>query len=226
MWYGALDMSEEGMTPVLKLDGLGAIQRWVAALDRFDASGDYGVFAPLLEADGVRCDWAHCLAEAAFHERTFKLNDAARSLRTFRQAIANPLAGASGLFQEKLAERLAWIDERDLSAQQRRLALQYLGRSDFVRAATFAWEALVSKECKGYNLQKWETRKAAAEALDAKFKASNCDPACADAYRTIKALRNALAHGTPPEEDRFRRLLASPEQLREALAGAVDRLLG
>jgi CRISPR-associated Csx2 family protein len=224
MWYGALDMSEGGVTPVLKLDGLGAIQRWVDALDRFDASGDYGVFAPLLEADGVRGDWARCLEEAAFYERTFNLSDAARKLRTF-QAIANTLPGASGLFQEKLEERLRWIDEADLSAQQRRLTHQYLGRNDFVRAATFAWEALVSSACAGYDWHKWERRKAAAEALDQKFKAPDCDPECADAYRTIKTLRNALAHGTPPDDDRFRKLLASPERLHETLEGAVDRLL-
>jgi CRISPR-associated Csx2 family protein len=226
MWYGALDMSEGGVTPVLKLDGLGATQRWIDALDRFDASGDYGVFAPLLTADGMRNDWAHCLEDAAFHERTFNLSDAARSLRTFRQALAGRLRGASGLFQDKLRERLAWIDEPDLSAQQRRLAQQYLGRMDFVRAAAFAWEAVVSRECKGYDLLKWETRKTAAEALDAKFKAPDCGPACADAYRTIKMLRNALAHGTPPDDDRFRKLLASPDRLREALAGALDQLLG
>jgi CRISPR-associated Csx2 family protein len=225
VWYGALDMSEGGITPVLKLDGLGAIQRWVDALDRFDASGDYGVFAPLLEADGVRGDWARCLEEAAFHERTFNLSDAARRLRTFRTAIASPLAGASGLFQAKLEERLRWIDEKDLSAQQRQLAHQYLGRKDFVRAAAFAWEALVSRECAGYDWHKWDTRKVAAEALDQKFKAAGCDAARADAYRTIKTLRNALAHGTPPEDDRFRKLLASPEGLGEALQGAVDRLL-
>ena len=225
MWYGALDMSERGVAPVLKLDGLGAIQRWVDALDRFDASGDYGVFAPLLEADGVRGDWAHCLEEAAFYERTFNLSDAARKLRTFRMAMASPLRGASGLFHGNLEERLRWIDEPDLSTQQRRLAHQYLGRKDFVRAAAFAWEALVSRECAGYDWHKWETRKAAAEALDRKFKATGCDSRHADAYRIIKTLRNALAHGTPPQEDRFRRLLASPERLHEALQGAVDCLL-
>jgi CRISPR-associated Csx2 family protein len=224
-WYGALDMSEGGITPVLRLDGLNAIQRWVDALDRFDASGDYGVFAPLLEADGVPHDKARCLEQAAFHERTFNLSDAARKLQTFRMAMPGPLPGASGLFQGKLEERLQWIDKQDLSGQQRALAHQYLGRNDFVRAATFAWEALVSRECTGYDWQKWETRKAAGEALDEKLKAPDRDGARADAYRTIRTLRNALAHGTPPEDDRFRKVLASPERLREALQGAIDRLL-
>src|SRR5579862_7409734 len=135
LWYGALDMTarDTGITPVLQLDGLNAIQRWIGALDRFDASGDYGVFAPLLEADGVPRDKARCLEEAAFFERSFNLGDAARRLRTFAEVVRRPLPGASGLFQARLAERLAWIAEPDLAAQQLALAQQYLERADFVR---------------------------------------------------------------------------------------------
>jgi hypothetical protein len=225
LWYGALDMSEGGVTPVLRLDGLNAIERWVGALDRFDASGDYGVFAPLLQADGVPKDKAFCLEEAAFFERTFNLSDAARKLQTFRAAIARPLAGASGLFQGKLEERLGWIDEQDLSAQQRRLARQYLARNDFVRAAAFAWEALVSAACPGYDWLNRHQREAAAKALEEKFRGLNCDPAQADAWRTIRTLRNALAHGTPPRDERFRKVLASPETLREALQRAMGCLV-
>lgn len=226
LWYGALDMmSAEGVAPVLRLDGLNAIQRWVDALDRFDAGGDYGVFAPLLEADGVPPDKARRLEQAAFHERTFNLGDAARRLRTFRTAMAIPLPGASGLFQDRLAERLKWIDERDLAAQQRRLAEQYLARADFVRAAIFAWEALISRECKGYDPQQRETREAAEKDLEKKFSVKDCDKAQAEAFFTLRNLRNALAHGTPPLDERCRRLLQSPERLRAALEAAMACLL-
>jgi CRISPR-associated Csx2 family protein len=225
LWYGALDMTKQGVAPVLRLDGLNAIQRWVDALDRFDASGDYGVFAPLLEADGVPADKARCLREAAFFERTFNLSDAARKLQTFRIAMRSPLNGTSRLFQEQLEQRLKWIDERDPSAQQRKLFEQYLGRNDFVRAAMFAWEALISRYCAGYDWYKWKERKAAADALKNKVGAADCETEWGDAYRTINSLRNALAHGTPPEDPCLRDLLASPEKLRAALQGAVDRLL-
>jgi CRISPR-associated Csx2 family protein len=225
LWYGALDMSEGGVTPVLRLDGLNAIQGWVGALDRFDATGDYGVFAPLLEADGVPGDKARCLEEAAFYERTFNLSDAVRKLRTFRLAMTGSLPGASGLFQSKLNERLRWIDEQDPSAQQRRLARQYLARNDFVRAAAFAWEALVSAACPGYDWHNRQVREDAQAALDGKFSMPDCDPAQAAAFHTIRILRNALAHGTPPQNPRYRRLLDSPERLREALQHAIDCLL-
>ena len=82
LYYGALDMSADGIAPVLRLDGLIAVQRWVDALASFEASGDYGLFAPLLERDGVPADKARCLHEAAFFERTFNVSDAARQPRT------------------------------------------------------------------------------------------------------------------------------------------------
>ena len=103
-----------------------------------------------LDPDGVPADKARCLDEAAFFERTFNLSDAARKLQTFRVVMRTSLPGASGLFQQQLEQRLKWIDERHTFLHaMRRLADQYLGRNDFVRAAMFAWEALVSAECKG-----------------------------------------------------------------------------
>jgi CRISPR-associated Csx2 family protein len=221
LWYGALDMTEgEGVTPVLRLDGLGTIERWVGALDRFDASGDYGVFAPLLEADGVPPDKVRCLEEAAFYERVFNLSDAARKLQTFRAALQGPLPGASGLFQDLLAERLKWIERQDLGGRQRELAEQYMARADFVRASVFAWGALVSRECKGHDLHRRVTREAAENSLDQRFKTDRDGPG-AQAYRTIRYLRNALAHGTPPENESVRTLLRSPETLRHALQEAI-----
>jgi CRISPR-associated Csx2 family protein len=220
LWYGAFDMTEQGITPVLRLDGLAAIERWVGALDRFDATGDYGVFAPLLKADGVAADKARCLEEAAFYERTFNLADAARRLRTFRMAMRSRLPGASGLFQDRLAQRLKWIDEKDLAAQQRTLAQQYLERADFVRASVFVWEALVSRDCRGYDLDRRGTREATERALDERFR-SDRDDRGAEAYRTIRYVRNALAHGTLPENERVRALLKSPQRLRDALEEAM-----
>jgi hypothetical protein len=218
-------MMEEGTAPVLRLDGLNAIQLWVDALGRFDASGDYGVFAPLLEADGVPADRARCLEAAAFHERTFNLAAAAQKLGTFRAVLASPLPGASRLFQDRLAERLKWIEGKDLAARQCALAEQYLARADFVRAAVFAWEAVVSRACKGHEPLVRGVREAAEKELEEKFKAKDCDKAQADAFFALKYLRNALAHGTPPQEEHHRRPLASPQRLRAALRGAIDRLL-
>ena len=136
LWYGALDMTDRAthMTPVLQLDGLSRVQQWIDALARFDATGDYGVFAPLLENDGIPRRKTESLKRAAFYERNFNLKDATDNLRVFEPVLTEPLSGASGLFQQRLRERLAWIKEPYLWAQQRKLAFQYIKRGDFVRA--------------------------------------------------------------------------------------------
>ncbi len=185
LWYGALDMTVDDLTPVLRLDGLTAIRRWIDALDRFDATGDYGVFAPLLEADGVPADKARSLEEAAFHERTRNLADARRKLMTFLPVLEEPLAGASSLFGKQLRERLGWVRAGTLADQQGALAYLYLRRRDYLRAAAFGHEAVVSRECieRGLDPQDYKRgRKPAAEALEHEFKSGKHEQRKCDAY--------------------------------------------
>lgn len=230
LWYGALDMTEEGVTPVLRLDGLMAIQRWVDALDRYDATGDYGVFAPLLEADGVPADKARCLQEAAFHERTFNIADARRKLLTFLPLLDSPLPGASGLFQRKLNERLRWGREEELHEHQRKLAYVYLNRRDYVRAAVLAWEAILTRECVVGGLDPHDYGengdRAQAEAnLRVSLQREGIRWA-ESAHRRLKDLRNALAHGSPPWSEELRKVLSNPDQLCRVLEADLKRTLG
>ena len=228
LWYGARDMTRNGITPVLKLDGLGRVRRWLDALERFDATGDYGVFAPLLVQDGVPEDKADCLKTAAFHERNLDARDAAQRIRTFLPVLDAPLIGASGLFQRRLAERLRWASQNNLAEQQRKLACQYLGRRDFVRAAMFAREAWVTKVCseRGTPDLDFKDRKDALDEFEAELKEGEHPEKLKAAYRTITNIRNALAHGTPPSNPRYQRMLKNPDRLYRELEAAIKRLLG
>lgn len=230
LWYGALDMTRGGITPVLRLDGLLAIQRWVDALDRYDATGDYGVFAPLLMADGVAGDKARYLGEAAFHERTFNVRDARRKLQTFLPVLDAPLAGASGLFQEKLRGRLDSAKERDLHEHRRRLASVYLKRRDYVRAAVLAWEALISRGCaaKGPNIDDYgeDGDRAQAEALMRTSLREQGKSWGDSPHSRLKNLRNALAHGSPPKSRKLQKVLSDPDKLHETLEDDIEHTLG
>jgi len=230
LWYGALDMTNQasGITPVLRLDGLTRVRRWVDALDRFDATGDYGVFAPLLIEDGVSEDKAACLRKAAFHERTLNLSDAARQLGTFLPILDEPLPGASKLFQQRLAERLSWVRQASLAQHQRKLAFEYLKRRDFMRAAIFGWEALVTRECdeRGYPDDDFrEGRKPAIDALEAEIKDGEHPEWKTRSFHALRVIRNALAHGNPPERPHHRSILRDPERLHGELEKAFQRLL-
>lgn len=228
LYYGALEMTEAGITPVVRLDGLMAVQRWIDALDRYDQSGDYGVFTPLLIADGVPEDKARCLQEAAFHERNFNLADAARKIGTFLPELARGLAGMSELFRDRLARRLEWARSGTLSAHQRQLAHLYLERRDFVRAAVLGWESVITRECETHDLDRDDFAKGGGRdqaewALRTRLEANGEDWKTSP-YNRLKALRNSLAHGQPPPWKEVRKALASPERLCRMLEEGLQQM--
>lgn len=228
IYYGALEMTRDGETPVLRLDGLHHIQRWVKALDQFQASGDYGVFAPLLQDDGLAADKAACLARAAHLERLSNANDAAVQLCTFLRALDDwTPSGASALFIDKLKRHLRWAEAKDLHEQQRRLALQAHARGDYLRAAIFGLESMITRLCQaqGKNPLDYQQREAADVAFQTEQKN---DHAVRDwkreAYWLMKNLRNAMAHGVPPSYAPHRDLTKNPERLEKELKATLDRL--
>lgn len=225
LWYGAFDMTRNGVTPAIKLDGLVRVRRWVAALERYDATGDLGVFEPLLIADGVPPDKAKCLADASFYERILNVPAAANKVGTFRSYLssrAEPLGGASGLFRRELEKRLQWERGKSPWQQQRDLAYLYLDRRDFVRAAMLGWEACINRSCQnmGMPIDRYddELRKEAMRALTADGAEEQ------QAHRKLNNIRNALAHTTRPHR-RYRGVLDDPDRLREELHDAFRRCL-
>ena len=227
LWYGALDMTHEGITPVLRLDGLSSVRRWMDALNRFDASGDYGVFAPLLRGDGVSKRCAQYLKGAAFHERTLNLSRAANEIQCFLPILNEPLQGASELFRHRLRDRLKWAEGDDLATQQRTLAFEYLKRRDFMRAAVFGWEALVTKECTRHpklNPEGHDTRQSALRRLRKRI--SRRKGGCMfHAFFNLQDIRNAFAHGGSPKEPMVGQILGNADVLEQRLNEYFNRLL-
>lgn len=230
LWYAALDMTpregpEQGQTPVLQLDGLDAVHRWIDALSRFDASGDYGVFAALLEQDGLAPDKARCLVEAYFYETTLNVSAARQQLQTFLRALkATPMNGASPLFQDKLNERLSWAWSTDLADNQRTLASRALNRKDYPRAAIFGFEAFLTRLCREQGEPPTDTgarervREAFSDTVDQEPQWKR------DAWHVLRQLRNAMAHGTPPRHPRVIEIIRNRERLGHELEAAINRL--
>ena len=231
LYYGALDMTADNVTPVIRLDGLMAVQHWNDALQRFDQNGDYAVFAPLLEKDGVPANKARCLERAAYYERTLNLSDARAQIRTFLKMLDEPdapLSGPSALFRDALAKRLAWARNGNLFDHQARLAHFYLGNRDYLRAALFAYEAVITRGCgeRGLNPLDWNKgRNPAVHDLDQEFKNGSHPKERRDAYWMLKNLRNSLAHGNPAREEHYRRIIADPGRLPNELEKAMDVML-
>jgi len=225
LWYGALDMTGgDGITPVIRLDGLTRVQCWLDALNRFDATGDYGVFAPLLIKDGVPEDKAKCLERAAFHERTMNVKGAVQQLQTFLPVLDRPLDGASGLFKERLSKRLRWARENNLAQRQEKLAFEYLKRKDFVRAAIFGLEAFITSECPPDSEHKRDAREQAHNRLKDQAEGNGIAGKKRELFRSLNILRNALAHGNPPNRQYYEKVFKNQNRLCEELKKALQFL--
>jgi hypothetical protein len=211
LYYGALEMTTpEGETPVLRLGGLLAMLDWVDALATYDKDGDYGVFAPLLAADGMEKGRADLLARAAYFERT---NNPVRARETLNSVFPSVEAhrGASAACSARRSPRNASAgfarpmrDDWELT-----LADAYRERGDYLRAATFMYEAFVTGACNVRRVNPNEFR----ERDEARSSAREAQPA----FRELENLRNAMAHGVRPRAGQEARTLDDESALRAAL---------
>jgi CRISPR-associated Csx2 family protein len=228
LWYGALEMSdpETRHTPVLRLDGLVAIQRWVEAIAAFDASGDYALFAPLFQAEGAPASTARLLETAADHEHQLNVSGARQSLNTFLQQLPSPWPGAAGLFETRLRRRLDWIRQSRLDEQQYALAERALDRRDSLRAALLLREGLITAYCLQNRLiaERYEDREIATRELEQDLDEGLWTREVRDAIRDLRQIRNALAHGARPNNPRIQQLLSSRKTLLEALRRILQQL--
>lgn len=195
LWYGALDMTQDGVTPVIRLDGLNNIQQWTDAINQFEANGDYAIFAPLLERDGITPDKARLLTQAAFHEKTLNLQEAHKKLQQFLPILDIPLSGASGLFQTQLKQQLKWAKNDKLSEFQRQLATNALNRRAYQQAAILAVETVITHSCE-------KAKKNPLDHIERDNISKNLTGASQKILRNLRDLRNAMAHGTPPDKHR------------------------
>lgn len=226
IYYGALDMTREGAAPVVELSGLAHVQEWVEALAAYEASGDFSRLAPLLERDGLEQKTAGRLGRGWDMLCVSDVHGAAVTLRPVYQALGEPLAGAAELFRERLRRALRWVAVESLAEMQRILALQALGRGDFLRAALFGLESFLSREVAAAGANPLDYR--AREDAEARFRLELQEGEHADwkrgAYWLLKNVRNAIAHGTTPTYAPHAQLLKNPQRLRETLDATLNRL--
>jgi CRISPR-associated Csx2 family protein len=226
IYYGALEMTEKGeggLTPVLSLKGLLAVMDWVQTLAAFDRDGDYGPLVPLLEQAGASARSVGHLRRAAFAERVFNHELARANLLPVRGMLAEGLPGVAALFTDALAQRLDWSNNSAAPDRLAAIARERLARGDYVRAVIAATSGFLAGMARSDEpLCDFATY----ESVEREFRAgTRGDPDLRPDYEDLKRLRNALAHGTPPRDERSRRSLAEEERLKGMLQGLISRLL-
>ncbi|MBM4200351.1 MAG: TIGR02221 family CRISPR-associated protein [Gammaproteobacteria bacterium] len=216
--YGALEMTASGPTPVVWLGGLMGMMDWVQALAAYDGGGDYGVFAPLLEREGLPPERARLMRQAAFYERTTNPVKAREKLGSVAPDIERLVSPLGGLFQPELTSRLGWRRKERPDVRELCLADAALERRDYLRAAVFLLEAYLTR-CAYEQKEDWQDyvvrdriRKECHEADGA--------------FRQLARLRNAMVHGVKNDDRETLRLLGDEDSLRGALLALRQTLFG
>jgi CRISPR-associated Csx2 family protein len=217
LFYGALDMAGRngGEAPVIRLKGLLRLLDWLQALAAYDKDGDYGVFAGLLEQEGLPNHQGKLLRQASFFERTTNPVQARQKLSALQEPLRQFDSPVGGLFRDELARRLAWFRGSERDAWELALADAYLGRGDYLRAAIFLQEAYISRKTRqaGKNLNDFDARRNVSDEHRGN-----------GSFRRLSNLRNALAHGVRAELPEVRRDIDNESSLRKALADLRRRL--
>lgn len=215
IYYGALEMTQPGEpTPVVRLDGLLRIAHWLNAISAFRVSGDYGLFAPLV-ADQ---DAANSFQQAGFLEKTLNVTQARKHLQ---QAVAHfPEMSANdpvfALFTDELQNFTGWTEERTLAKRQLATARNALDTGNYMQAAALAVEACITHHlppgADPNNFQDRETAKSYIPNLPA--------------YKELKDLRNALAHGTRANRNTYNQqaTLATPSNFEQRLSHLLEEI--
>lgn len=212
IWYGAFD-SRTRRGPVYDLVGVLHIADWIEALHTYDKDGDYGVFSLLLGQSG------ESLRRGAFFERTtnpVKAREALRGWSSRQDAEqGDPVAA---LFHDELEKRVSWYRQPDRAAWEKALARRYLQQRDYLRAAIYGLEAVISIRLlqAGKDADdRWQRSKMNEELRDSGH----------EAFCMLADLRNSMAHGNPSPPFKIKKILENEQKLSETLKDLLAQLL-
>ena len=209
VYYGALEMTQNGVTPVLNLGGMLHMLDWVEALAVYEHSGDYGVFAEIFRQDGMAPEHADQLRRAAFFERSTNPEQAKQHLTGAFEHIRNHTGALGRLFSAPLAENVAWFKAENRAERELELADRHLERRDYLRAVMFLQESFVSRAV-------WQN-KGDHNDYDEREKLRKQWRAASDDFKLLADLRNAVAHGLRSDSEEIRSLLQDEEKLAQKL---------
>ena len=206
VYYGALEMTDPvtRQTPVLRLSAMLHMLDWVEALAVYENSGNYGVFASLLQQDGMQADRANLLAQAAYFERNSNPVQAKQNLSGAHAHVREHQGSMGNLFRDTLTEHIGWFRQGSRADWELALADRYLARQDYLRTITYLCEAYISRATEkfGGNVNQFEDR-------DLAFKEADKNQ---DVW-LLKHLRNAMTHGVRTDNRDAKPLLQNQQAL-------------
>ena len=205
VYYGALEMTDpvKQQTPVLRLSAMLHMLDWVDALAVYEHSGNYGVFAPLLEQDGMQADRANMLAQAAYFERNGNPVQAKQSLSGAHNHVRDHQGPLGQLFKSTLTEHIGWFRNGSRADWELALADRYLARQDYLRAVTYLYESFVSRAV-------WDERGDPSDYGQRESARKNAEKS--GDLKLLTYLRNAMVHGVRTDDSYYDRKIKDEVQ--------------
>lgn len=238
IYYGALELSQESLTPVMRLDGLLEIDRWSEALYYYDRTGDYAAFADLLAQSGFSKHAVDCLKDAAFFEQTNNIHKAWVKLRQFltmlksEEALCSPHAR---LFLPALKKRFAWVSQQNPKQRQVAVAWLALDNGNLLRATLYGFEAFITQltEQAGGDIDNHDARNTAKENYECTNGQKKSNKRCEhnlpspnwEHYVLLRSIRNQLAHSSTHTHQEVKKAVASRVVLSETLQSIFKTLI-
>ncbi|MDO5667621.1 MAG: TIGR02221 family CRISPR-associated protein [Alcaligenaceae bacterium] len=227
IYYGALQMTSEEtkLTPVVELSGLLKMLDWVDALSSYEKHGDYADFAELYEREGMSSA-AEQLQQAAFFERTNQISRARAPLQKFISSQNERKDSILALFSPILKNRFEWSRGLSHGERQTRLASYFLDQGDYLRAVTLGHEAYLTKKLQQQPGQLDPNNFEHRESIKNKINSGeiSLSSSAREAYKNLRNVRNALAHGTPSSIGRVQQAMASEQNLNDMLTEILAKL--
>ncbi|WP_198923847.1 TM1812 family CRISPR-associated protein [Rappaport israeli] len=191
---------------------------WVDGLTTFDKDGDYGVFAPLLQKEGLSENDSRLLQEAIFFERNNNSSQAKQKLSTVFNQIDDINTAIFKLFKPQLIKRLDWFKKGNRGTQEQKLAYEYLARQDYLRAVIFAQEGMISEQTiqDKNDPNSYDDRELVRQTLKENEQQ----------FRFLNMIRNALAHGLGRDANKdLKRILGDESAMKQSLKQRFNNLI-
>ncbi|MCR5380017.1 MAG: TIGR02221 family CRISPR-associated protein, partial [Lentisphaeria bacterium] len=221
IYYGARDMGKKNdsgqfCAPVVRLDFILQMLKWLNALPLVRQGGRYDAIAELLTDQEVIQD---TLKKLSLAQHLNQIENAVPEAEHFQELLQHPFADnpSAELFRQPLLNSIHWVTADGLPRQMLLNASIACRQGDYLRSVILVQEARVSMHLKPEDYHNLQLRE------KAKVKLNSCTE---KEDEILDTLRNVLAHATVPDKKSSH--LQTVETIikdEEALKGCIEHLI-
>lgn len=186
VYYGALEMKGSAdSAPVVKLDGLLAVEEWIEAMTVFKTSGNVSRLANI---PGLDAELSRLLNEYQFFEQMNNVSQSRKCAKKIQQLL-DSLPPEGKMFKDELYRMFDWANGENYARRQYDQARNAFDNGDYLRAVLLLNESVITSEIHSGTggILKYEIREEARKRLG-----KSRD----NAWMLLTNLRNTLAHGS------------------------------